>query len=842
MKLIDFTSYNKQEGLLEYLGGGSTAPNPTSAAGTNTFIASNVLLVGDTPETKSASTHEDFADFDEAQTFIITDDKVFGIQETTISSIDIFFDMKPDPVKNASGIEEPGVVVALAEVEDEKPRVDRIIPHTIRRLRYHDINVGSGKDIYTKVLLGKIRLKVNKHYAIIIKHEDPGYVTCKNQIGVPEVGVGATTDVTFDLPGIKSSGLYKHRHGGKYYRRTNDEAGGIKPIIDRDLKFRVNALKLSANSDVREQVFVNKPYEFLKVKSSQNSSLPTFAYKSITTNGREFLGGEYVYQQTDPIAGNVSFTKGNTTILGVGTSFDNLKSDVLIFRDDTGPRAGANAEFDALTIDYVINSTAMVLVEPPSFTSANAKILDTVVGTVEDFNKARRRLVLSNSNAANSTFRFSVNSQIIGVMTGASVYIDNFEELPVSEHIPMFNIRPGHGDVDVVTEHLFVNRQSNGAYNLDTSNVEGHKAALRNKERNAMRKYRARVLSRSVECQHDFLGEGAEKSRSVRKIIRFKKRNIPGVNTTVTSNTFVFPDTRCPSPVDGGDDAGIPDPNIVINQYIIDNTYKLTVNDATQRNNNLSVDTEVGNKGIAKSKHIAKKLTFANNRFAEDLKVYVTGYRPKVNEAICWDPELEVVPSARATDIRVYAKLYNSQDPETFDDKAWTPLVITENANIYGNPEVESYTEYTYSLPKYSETANTLAGSFVTQVSNSVVAAVDVNPTTYLVNNDVIRIYSDLFPDNYQVAVAASVNSTAIVLSQPISNNSMAGSGFKIDRVLYPEIAFTNVQNDGIVRYYSASRQEYDTYDSVQLKIVLLSPSVQVVPKVDTVQVVGVSA
>ena len=839
MRQIDIVSKytnRPEDGIVEteFAATGS-GPLPAALAG-ETYVASDILLVSETPEVKSTATHEDFADFDEAQTFIVSDDKVFGIQETTLSSVDLFFDMKPHREKNASGIKDPGVIVALAEVEEGKPRVDRVLRHSVCRLNYDDINVGSGKDVHTKVKLPKIKIKTNKHYAVIIKHEDPGFETCKNQIGVDEVGVGNVSDTTFDLPKEKSSGLSKGRHGGKFFKRTNDEIGGIKPVVDRDLKFRVNAVKTSANSDVREMTFVNSPHEFIKVKSS-SANTPKFAKETITTNNRDFLGGEYVYQHADPIAGNISFTKGNTTVTGVGTSFDGLKSRNLVFRDDIGPRAGANAEFDVLAIDYVINSTAMVLAEPPSFTSGNAAVLDTVVGKVVDFNKQNKRLILSDTNATNSTFRFSQNSRIIGAMTGASVYIDDFEEIAVSEHVPMLDIRPGHSDIDVESEHVFVGRQSNGTYAVDNT----QKTPFKNKERNQPKEYRPRILSRSVEAQHDFQGEGQEKSRSLTKKVKFKKRKTPTACTTVTSNTFVFPHVVTPPPIDPGDST-IPAPPIIINQYVIDLNYKLTVDTVGDRNYGLSVDTEVGNKGIAKSKHIAKKLTFANNRFAEDLKVYLTGYRPKLFAACCWDPQANTLPPSLNADIRVYAKLYNSQDPETFDDKAWTPLEITENANIFGDSQVEAYTEYVYSLPKYSETANALPGTFTTQVSNTVVAAVNVDPTTYLQNNDVIRIYSELFPDNYQVAVAATVNTTAIVLSQAISNNSMAGGGFKVDRVLYPEIAFNNAQNDNIVRYYSASRQEYDTYDSVQLKVVLLSPSVQVVPKVDAIQVVGVSA
>ena len=46
----------------------------------------------------------------------------------------------------------------------------------------------------------------------------------------------------------------------------------------------------------------------------------------------------------------------------------------------------------------------------------------------------------------------------------------------------------------------------------------------------------------------------------------------------------------------------------------------------------------------------------ANNKFAEDLLVFLTAYRPA------------------NTDIKVFARIHNSDDPEAFDDKDWTML------------------------------------------------------------------------------------------------------------------------------------------------------------------------
>jgi hypothetical protein len=55
-------------------------------------------------------------------------------------------------------------------------------------------------------------------------------------------------------------------------------------------------------------------------------------------------------------------------------------------------------------------------------------------------------------------------------------------------------------------------------------------------------------------------------------------------------------------------------------------------------------------------------------------------------------------------------------------------------------------------------------------------------------------------------------------------------------------MAFNNKANDNIVRYYNNARAEFDTFDTMQIKIVFLADKTYLVPKIDQIQVIGVSA
>lgn len=258
------------------------------------------------------------------------------------------------------------------------------------------------------------------------------------------------------------------------------------------------------------------------------------------------------------------------------------------------------------------------------------------------------------------------------------------------------------------------------------------------------------------------------------------------------------------------------------------------------------------NYGNAEAKHITKKINFANGRFAEDIVVYLTAYRP-LN-----------------TDIKVFARIHNSKDSEAFDDKDWTMLELKDGDIYSSSADSNNYIEMTFGFQASPNIALSLAGS--STIDNTTTTNVTGFGTSFSTNayanlqvNDVIKITNALFPDSYMVSVVTAVaNDTQFSINKPTGNTDLTGSGLKIDligrignstvnSVGYPLQAFNNRLNQNVVRYYSSSMTEFDTYDSLQMKIVLLSDIAQVnslsanvipttVPRVDDMRVVGVTS
>lgn len=489
----------------------------------------------------------------------------------------------------------------------------------------------------------------------------------------------------------------------------------------------------------------------------------------------------------------------------------------------------------------------------------------------------------------------------------------------------------------------------------------------------------------------------------------FKNHDVLNVNTTVIpsrSNEFIIPYANGALgnssilgtgysnaatllfDISSNNDFSAPfiDPEIIrthFAKYVINNDYT----------------NEHTNYGNAYSKHITSKVNFATDRFAEDLLVYLTAYRPS------------------NTDIKVYARIHNSKDPEAFDDKDWTLLELIDGVGVFSSQDNSAdYREYTYNFTQYPNTDVTLVGTanvqqgqafitgsgtlfsnssvFSTFNSNTSVAnttdfislspqpfanndtvtyyvaagntavsgltnntiyyvvqantsgiklsstknGANINITagvsesghslyrTAVVPDDLIKIYSPIFPNNYVIHVVnnvvnatyltikrsfgdlsanlsgtVSVNTTsttvdgtsttftadftngdfiavwsnssvyevrgitsitdantlvvdsaftfangtsnyAILTASDFLGTDRTVGGLKIDRLAFKNQAFNNKPNDNVVRYYNSSMVEFDTFDTYQLKIVFLSDNDQIVPKVDDIRSIGVSA
>ena len=767
------------------------------------------------------------------QTFYVDPEAVNGASQVMLTSVDLYFKKKPGGT-NVTGVRKPGVVLAICEVTQDEPDLNKIVPRTTVRVGLDNVYTLSDATTNTRFSFeSPVLVATGRFYGIVLRFEDPAYELWVNKQGDRLVGTN------------NPSGGSVNVLDGKYYQ--NSSTGQMKALSDTDAKFRVNIAKFSANNVTLE--VVNRDYEFLTLSTRTNT----------------FIGGEFVYQNVANSAGTLRVQQGNVQITGTGTAFAVAQqgSFIVVFN--------AVGNVDVLQIQSVIDGTLLEVSQPPSFSNTTSNYMVAPVGKIYQDDIIKRKMILVDSSA-NSTNKFTVSGVITGEMSQANGTIASIDDHSIDQFIPRLDIQsPATAQVNVTYSM---------AYSNGSQYIMGPEARANLNVVNEIRNYDAVIRSRSNEVADAYLYGPTRKSALTK------------IQMTVNQSTVGL----YSSPYIRGTD---------LDFFTIQNNVNNTTAGIVD---GIAVDSEVYKNGAATSKYISNKVTFANNRFAEDVRVYMSAYRPV------------------GTDVKVYVKVHNSSDPEAFDDKVWTPLTVIENGTRFSSSEdTRNYIEYSYSLPNQSEPSfalrsqfNTTLGSQVLQTATPVAAyfnantAVDgtnefialpshtfanndqlfysvetgntaltsittgrahyvvqantsgiklalteggapINLTagsisesghklSYVRTNDVIRISSSLFPENYMIAAVATSNASAIVIYDPVSNNDIVGSGFVVQRMKYPNLAFANPSNDKVSRYYSLTGAEYDKFNSMQVKVVLLSNSSFVIPKVDQIQVIGVSA
>lgn len=534
----------------------------------------------------------------------------------------------------------------------------------------------------------------------------------------------------------------------------------FEKFSNKDLKFRVKVAQFISNNVTIP--LVNKDYEFFTIDPSISGTL---------------LGGEWCYQNVANITGTVTVSSSSNTIVGSGTTLTNLGIENKVVVSN-------GSVTDVLEITNVINATAMTVDRFPSFSASGIGMKVPPIGVVYYTDYTKNQVYLVDSSA-NSSVKFATGTRIIGARSGASANVVSIDRFQVDNFKPSFLI--GNPTTSDYTLAYNIANSSN-AMPATTTNLELLK--FNNAQRESY------IFSRSLEVDNINLYGTERKSAVV---------NVTFNVTVAEANRFSVPYLKTNE----------------LDFFFYQNDINNTITET--RGGIANYDTEVDRNGLAKSKYVSKKISFGEGKYAEDVVVYLVGYRPA------------------GTQIKVYAKLHNAADKDAFDDKAWTPLELKfPNTDRFSTEDPNDLWEYTYGLPQYPEISAGLSGTFLT-TSGSNTIATTADQSSVISTGDLIRVYDVLTPENHEVFPVSSANSTTITLFKPITNANIVGD-VGVDKLKYKNVAWNNVTNDNVVRYVTSSYTEFDTYNTMQIKIVLLSENTHTVPRVEQIQVIGVSA
>lgn len=568
--------------------------------------------------------------------------------------------------------------------------------------------------------------------------------------------------------------------------RLVDESGptgipspGAQSRFDGDL-YRSNNTNNFLKFDDRDLKFKINIAKFTGTTASVNLVNKNYEFLSFDAFTGTFKGGEWVYQVTANSAGTLSVSNSSRVVTGTGTTLTNYTPGDKIVIEDAGT-------IDVLTIENVTNATSMSVDRAPSFINAAIGFSVPPMAKVNSVSYNQKKLFLVDSNAANATFKFAAAGALKGQISKATATISSVDRYVIDAFRPEFKIgNPSTSTYSI--QYKLANTSNNIA--VSYSNLENQK-----QNKVAEKSY---VLSRSDEVVGSSLF-GTNKKSAVANL-----SFVVGANTT---NLFTVPYVS-------GDDL-----DLYMQTYDVNNVYTET------RNGIEDYDTEIDKNGLAKSKYISIKYQLEEKRYAEDLVVYIKAYRPF------------------GTQVRVYAKIQNTgSENESFDDKAWTPLELKNNNDKYSREDDErNLIEYTYGLPQYPAIRYGLDTTFTVDPANNVVlTSSDISAN--VAANDLVKLYDPSIVDNHEVFKVVSANSTALELNKVVSNvNIPTNPG--VDLLKYKTIAFNNIANDNVARYYTtSSNQEVDKFNMYQIKIVMLTDNSYVVPKVDSLMAIATSA
>lgn len=474
-------------------------------------------------------------------------------------------------------------------------------------------------------------------------------------------------------------------------------------------------------------------------------------------SGSGFVHGENVFKHRAPVAGTISCSNTSSVITGVGTSFLSTfgpGKHIVIANTATG---NLGSSFDVFEVASVSNNTSLTVLGIPTFTVTGAKAIATAVGKAYLYEPTDMRLQVSDSTA-NSTVYITPGDVLVGDVSGTQFTVSSVDNRTISYLQPLIYRTAVTG----------TNLSASIAL-ADTALADRGSMPLKFNDTNYLPQYEAVVASRSNEIVT------AGGAKSVRVPVTLK------TNSTTISPTV---DLQACSIL----------------------RYKNLINDI--------VVGETGSQGQAVSKYVSKTIVLRDGQDAEDLKAYITAYKPA------------------GTSIDVYARLLHSSDSEFLRDKTWTKLaevgdsVYCDSANRY------DFREFEFELPEAPETT-AVSGTVSTNGTATVTSTFDA--TTQLAVGNVLKIVNG--PNVRIVQVTSITNATTFMVNQALP---WTGSGLTVEKFVNNEAAFRDPSNLNIISYYNGSSL-FETYKTFAIKIVLRAASSNRVPRLRDARALALS-
>lgn len=350
-------------------------------------------------------------------------------------------------------------------------------------------------------------------------------------------------------------------------------------------------------------------------------------YFSVENTSGTFSNDEYVFVNNSVVAAQtVNVVAGNTTISGSGTTFSsyfNVGGHIVVAANST--------VYDVLKISAIANNTQMTVEDVPKYSNTVSEFFKSIVGNVTLFDNIDPAILYLDNSTASASDYFAASDVLIGATSGAQATITSVDNKKASFIAPnIYRTNTTQTKTTLSGTRLF---RSDTSSNYSRGNIEFNNYTFLNNIPTV-------IKSRS----NELADSDTERSFTLKATLQ---------NTSGATPIYS-------SPMIDGEIA-----SMKVFEYIINN-------DSTDE------DTSAGS---ASSKYITKAISLADSLDAEDLKIYLTAYRP---------------PN---TTIEVYAKMLSVSDSDSLDQKPWTQLDGAGTNSYSQNANRFDFKEYEFNLP-----------------------------------------------------------------------------------------------------------------------------------------------
>jgi hypothetical protein len=227
------------------------------------------------------------------------------------------------------------------------------------------------------------------------------------------------------------------------------------------------------------------------------------------------------------------------------------------------------------------------------------------------------------------------------------------------------------------------------------------------------------------------------------------------------------------------------------------------------------------------SRYISKNVLLSSDQNSEDILTFLGAYRPA------------------STNLKVYTKIQNNQDSDQYVNKDWSLLLERSPASLLSSQvNGDDLVELSYGFP---QSVNISPNTNICSNTSNTVSIGSPYSTNDLVVGNFIYMYdannAGTGISKFNVREIVNIPNTTSVIVDPMPSFSSTNAAVGYIPGLQSQAgAFLNDRNNNVVRYVTNSDLVFDTYSQFSIKIVPISSSTAIVPRVGDMRVLALQA